>query len=59
LTLKEAKCVFVLISLIPKAKKLGSSIKRAVIARYDLRFFMYRKTSIVPSLVGVCSGTPD
>jgi hypothetical protein len=50
---------FIFISLIPNAKKLESSIKRAVIARYDLRVFMYRKTSIGPSLVGVSCGTPD
>ncbi len=50
---------FVLISLIPKAEKTGSRIKRAVIARYDLRVFIYRKTSIGISLVGVSRGTPD
>jgi hypothetical protein len=46
------------ISLIPKARSLGV-VKRAVITRYDLRVFMYRKTSIGPSLVGVSRGTPD
>jgi len=42
-----------------EGKKPGSRIKRAVIARYDLRVFMYRKTSIGASLVGVSRGTPD
>jgi len=50
---------FVLISLLTKAEKPGSRIKRAVIAGYDLRVFMYRKTSIGPSLEVVRCGTPD